>query len=47
MYVPMILNIRKKEKEDVEKMKTQSIKDMFKDESAFQKQLTKEQVIPE
>lgn len=33
----------KKEKDDVEKMKTQSIKDMFGDEKAFQTQLTKEQ----
>ena len=40
----MIFDIRKKEKDDVDKMKGQNIKDMFKDESAFKKQLTKEQV---
>ena len=41
-----IINDSKKEKQDVENMKNDSkIKDMFKDQSAFDKQLTQEQVM--
>ena len=41
-----IINDSKKEKQDVDNMKNDSkIKDMFKDQSAFDKQLTQEQVM--